>query len=194
MNTLHEEQNTFFIVPLSFVLRLRNILGKIREHQNKLLMFSNVFRKSCHLWDNEEKYLRAEQATVTIWHIRFACCIPNSTNTRWECWFFHWNSGCTNTPQHHVISTVHVLNSQFTEWLCESDCLSCLNAWKEKRPSQPRRLVPTPKVPAQSPCASSHSRPGWLVLSIIDNRRTPPEQPVAGHEHHTSLFACGCHW
>jgi len=76
MSTLHEGQNTFFIISRSFILRLGNILNESREHQKKLLTFNDFFRKSCRLWDNDEKYCRVEQAIVTIWHVRFACYIP----------------------------------------------------------------------------------------------------------------------
>ena len=36
-----------------------NVVGKIRTH----FMFNNFFLKSCHLWDNMEKYYRTRQAT-----------------------------------------------------------------------------------------------------------------------------------
>ena len=52
---------------------MRNILDKsCRENQNTPFIFSYLFRKSCCLWDNVEKYVRARGARnyVTIWSIR----------------------------------------------------------------------------------------------------------------------------
>jgi len=43
---------------------MRNVSEKsCRENQNTHLVFSIFFRKSCHLWDNLEKYFRAGQIT-----------------------------------------------------------------------------------------------------------------------------------
>ena len=53
-----------FILSRSFLLRMRNVSDKsCRANQNKHFIFSNfIFRKSCLLWDNVEKYGRAGQA------------------------------------------------------------------------------------------------------------------------------------
>jgi hypothetical protein len=63
--TLHEDRYTFFIISRSILLRMRNVSDKsCRENQNTRFLFSNLFfLKSCHLWDNVEKYCRAGQAT-----------------------------------------------------------------------------------------------------------------------------------
>jgi len=62
--TSYEDQYTFFIISCSVLLRMRNISDKsCRENQNTHFMFNNCFQKSCHLWDNVEKYFRAGQAT-----------------------------------------------------------------------------------------------------------------------------------
>jgi len=43
---------------------MKNISDKnCRETRNTHFMFSNVFRKSCCLWDNVEKFCRAGQTT-----------------------------------------------------------------------------------------------------------------------------------
>jgi len=43
---------------------MRNISDKsCRENQNTHFMISNLFWKSCHLWDNGEKYCRPRKAT-----------------------------------------------------------------------------------------------------------------------------------
>ena len=47
-------------------------------------MFNDFFfNKSCRLWDNVDKYGRAEQATdrYLIQSMRFACWIAKATNT-----------------------------------------------------------------------------------------------------------------
>jgi len=62
--TLHLDQYTFLIISRSFLLRMRNVSDKrCRENQNTHSMFNNVYRKSCRLSDNVEKYYRAGQAT-----------------------------------------------------------------------------------------------------------------------------------
>jgi hypothetical protein len=57
---------------------MRNVSDKrCRENQNINFIFNNVFRKSCRLWDNVEKYGGAGHATdnsITR-RMRFSCCI-----------------------------------------------------------------------------------------------------------------------
>jgi len=51
------------IISLSFLLRMRNVSDKsCRENENTHFVFCNLFRKSCCLWENVEKYCRAWQA------------------------------------------------------------------------------------------------------------------------------------
>ena len=92
------------------------------------LAFLFFFRKSCHLWDNVEKYGGSSGGTndVTIWHIRAACWISKvaCTHTRtraghartrthntnmWYLLLFHSNNGYVNAPQCYVIRTLPVL-------------------------------------------------------------------------------------
>jgi hypothetical protein len=64
-STLHEDHYTSVIISRS-VLRMRNFSYKksCTENQNKSFVFNNsAFRKSCHLWDNVEKYCTAGQDT-----------------------------------------------------------------------------------------------------------------------------------
>jgi len=86
--TLCEDQYTFFIISRPFLIRVRNVSSKIcRENQNTYLMLCNVlFRNSCPLWDNVEKYCRAGQATADhkIRHMRVASRITTATNTHLE--------------------------------------------------------------------------------------------------------------
>jgi hypothetical protein len=58
-----------------------------RENQNTHFVFNIFFfRKSCHLWDNVEKYVRARQATDDniIRRMRFACWITKTTDRHSE--------------------------------------------------------------------------------------------------------------
>ena len=58
-----------------------------RRNQNTHLMFSNFyFRKSCHLWDNVDKFWTARQNTdddVTR-RMRIICWVPKATDTHSE--------------------------------------------------------------------------------------------------------------
>ena len=57
------DRHTFVITSRSVLLRIRNVWGKgCKGNQNARFVFSNVFRKSCILWDNVEKYCTAGQA------------------------------------------------------------------------------------------------------------------------------------
>jgi len=58
----HEYQYIFLIIPRSLLLRMRNVSDKsCGENQNTHAKF--IFRKSCRLWKNVEKYSTARQAT-----------------------------------------------------------------------------------------------------------------------------------
>ena len=68
------------------ILRMGNVLDKsCRENQNTHLTLSNLFffRKSCGLWDNDEKSGGARGATndVTIWRKRIVCWISKAICT-----------------------------------------------------------------------------------------------------------------
>jgi hypothetical protein len=67
----------FLIMSRSILLSMRSISNKVTENTKHTfyvqLLF--LFRKSCCLWDNVEKYCTARQAT---------CCIPKATNTHSE--------------------------------------------------------------------------------------------------------------
>jgi len=58
------------------------VVDEIKTH----FLFSNVFRKSYHLYDNEVKLCTAGQATNDniMWHIRFACWIVKTTDSHAE--------------------------------------------------------------------------------------------------------------
>ena len=80
--TLYEDF-TFTTVSRWILLRMSNVPDYIRrENLNMHFMFKTFFRKSCHLWDNVEKYSGAREATdentirrmcVTCWKSRSIC-------------------------------------------------------------------------------------------------------------------------
>ena len=63
--------------------RMRNVLDRsCGGSQNTYFVFTNYFRKSCHLWENVEKCGRGGRATDynIIWRMRFARWIPKATD------------------------------------------------------------------------------------------------------------------
>jgi hypothetical protein len=80
--------HTFLIISLSVLLRRRNVTDKsCRENRNTFYTQYILFRKSCRIWDNVEKYCRAGEAKrpqMTIWRMRIACWITKATNKRSE--------------------------------------------------------------------------------------------------------------
>jgi len=61
---LSEDQQKYWIISRITVFRIRNVSDKhCRENQNTHFVLSNIFRKSCRLWDNVERYSGAGQAT-----------------------------------------------------------------------------------------------------------------------------------
>jgi len=85
--TSHEDRYTVLITCGSVLLRLRNVSDKICSYnQNTNLYSVTFFEKSCRLWDNVEKYCRAEQATDdnTIRRMCIACWISKAIDTNSE--------------------------------------------------------------------------------------------------------------
>jgi hypothetical protein len=113
--TLHEDRYTFFIISRSFLLRMKNVSGKIVEKVKTHILGSITgFQKSCRLWDNvEKKNSRAGQATDgnILRNMRIACRVPKATNTHplRLCnthWFPHYTNACfTNAPDVTFIHT-----------------------------------------------------------------------------------------
>jgi hypothetical protein len=63
-DTWHDDLWTFMIVFHWNLHRMRNVSDKIYiGRQNTHFMFNIFFQRWCHLWNNVEKYGRAEQAT-----------------------------------------------------------------------------------------------------------------------------------
>jgi hypothetical protein len=115
--TLREDQRTFSIISRSIVLITGNISDKdCRENRNRHFVFESVFIKSCRLWNDVEKYCRADQATddntahaycmLVIWCYKCTVIICNTL-------FFHCNNCWTKAP----------------EWMLHVHYLSCLKSW-----------------------------------------------------------------
>jgi len=86
------------------------VVEKIKTH---ILCSVFVFRKSCRLWDNVEKYFGAGQATDdNMAHAHCMLDVQGYKHTLRICnthCFFHYNNGCTNAPQCYVIPTLSAL-------------------------------------------------------------------------------------
>jgi len=65
MGTVHEDICLFVIISHSVLVRMRNLPDRVVEKINTHFIFDKFFffRKSCHLWDNVEKYCRSRQTT-----------------------------------------------------------------------------------------------------------------------------------
>jgi hypothetical protein len=61
---------------------MRNISNEYRETQNTHFVFNNLFSKSCHVWDNVEKYMRAEQFKLATQRKYFACWVTKAADTQ----------------------------------------------------------------------------------------------------------------
>jgi hypothetical protein len=78
-------QYTCLIISRWILLILRNVLDKISRENKKIhLMFSNIFRKSCRLWDSVNNRAEPESPQMTIWRMRKAFLIHKATDTHWE--------------------------------------------------------------------------------------------------------------
>jgi len=75
MGTLHDDQCSFLIISLSFLLRMRNIsCESCREDQNTHFMFSNFENLAVYeiMWKN---IIESGRPQMTIWCMRIACWI-----------------------------------------------------------------------------------------------------------------------
>jgi hypothetical protein len=86
MGTSHDDKCTLFIISCSFLLRMRYVSEQVVKEVKTHFVFNKVFRTSYLLWDNAEKYSRAQQSRDDhiIWPMRFACGISKVTDTHSE--------------------------------------------------------------------------------------------------------------
>ena len=67
MGTLHEDVLTFMTISRCFLHRMKNVSSKsCRENQYTLSCSLTVFRKSCRISDNIEKYRGAREAAENV--------------------------------------------------------------------------------------------------------------------------------
>jgi len=91
-------------------------LTKVLEKINiNILCSMTFFRKSCHLWDDVQKYCRAGQTTDgnTIWRMRFEYWISKVTGTHTQnmqhLLLPHSNNGYANAPLCYVYNYIACL-------------------------------------------------------------------------------------
>jgi len=60
---LHEDLRTLIKIPRGILLWMRTISEKFVRNIKTHFMFHDIFRQSCRLWDDVDKYGRAGQAT-----------------------------------------------------------------------------------------------------------------------------------
>jgi hypothetical protein len=78
-----------FIISRSVLLRMKNVSDeRCREKWNAFFRFNNFCRKSCRLWDNVERYCRAEQATD--YNMAHAHCMLDVKGYKYT----HTHTGC----------------------------------------------------------------------------------------------------
>ena len=104
------------------LLIMRNVSDKeVDKIKTRILCSVAFFRKSCHLWDNVEKYCRAGQATddSIIRRMRIACWIPKATNIHSECVILVSLDTATVVARKHVTVKlqVHCLSCYFIHCL-----------------------------------------------------------------------------
>jgi len=83
MGTWHENLGTLLIIFRWILLKIGNFSDKNWKKNAKILCSVTVFRMSCPLWDNVERYGTARHAKDdnTIWRMRIAWWITKSTAT-----------------------------------------------------------------------------------------------------------------
>jgi hypothetical protein len=81
--TLRANQNTFFIISLSVLLRMKNISRKIVGKLETYFVLNNFFFENLTFYGIMWKIV-VEQGgpQMTIWGMPFACWIPKAKNTQ----------------------------------------------------------------------------------------------------------------
>ena len=84
-DTLNEDQYIFMVLSRSVLLRMRNVSDKrCTENQNTRFVFSKSSPPSPNRAILElvcKNIVEPDRPQMTIWRMRIACCIPNTTNT-----------------------------------------------------------------------------------------------------------------
>ena len=112
--TVYEHHCTFMTLSPWVLIIMRNVSGKICTKIKDSFMFNKfIYRKSCRLWDNVEKYCSPGQATddnmahlfwiLDNWGRRHKLRIYNIV------WLFHGKNGWANTSQSYITRTITLL-------------------------------------------------------------------------------------
>jgi hypothetical protein len=84
---LREDQCTFSIISLSFLLKMRNVSGKSCTENLNIFCVQQTFFPEKHsfyeiMWKN---IVESGRAQMTIWRTRTPCWITKATKIHWEC-------------------------------------------------------------------------------------------------------------
>jgi len=83
MGSFHENLYTFVIVSRRILLRMRNVSDKVAEKiKTNILTLVTFSRKSCFCEITWKNMVQPERSQMTIWCMRIASWMPNTTNTR----------------------------------------------------------------------------------------------------------------
>jgi hypothetical protein len=126
---------------------MTNVLDKsCRENQDTHFIFNNFFffRKSCHLWDNVEKYdgVRGATSDVTKWRIRVACWKYKTTCTDAHAQAHTHGHTHACAQEHTHMSYLLLFHENNDSRKCLHvilyvHCLSCLVRWWMLKQSKP---------------------------------------------------------
>jgi len=80
--SLHEDQNTFYIVSRSFLLRIRNVSEAVVEKIKTHYKFNNLFSENRVFYGMTWKqFVELNRPQMRIWRMRIAYRIHTATNT-----------------------------------------------------------------------------------------------------------------
>jgi hypothetical protein len=83
MSTSHEDKYTFMIMSHSLLLKMKNIIEKIKTH---ILCSITFILKNCAIYEIMWKNIvEPDMPQVTIRHMQFTCWVLKATNTHSEC-------------------------------------------------------------------------------------------------------------
>ena len=110
--TLHEDHNTFLVIPRSVLVRMRNVSDKNCTESKHTFYVQHTVFENCTvyeiMWKNT---IKPDMPQMTIQRMRFACWIPQATNSHSEYVIHSLYTATTGTlPRLNVTSHVHCLS------------------------------------------------------------------------------------
>ena len=86
MGTKHEDKYTFLIISHSFLLRMRTFQTEVVEKSKYTFYVQLLFSENRAVYEIMRKnILQPDRPQMTIWRMRIACWLPETTNTHSEC-------------------------------------------------------------------------------------------------------------